>query len=64
MGALYENLNLNNMGTVDANSTANALEIGGNGAITNAGTFEATAGGTLILGNQTVSHGAGKDYSL
>ena len=59
VGALYPDLNVLNMGTIDANSTANALEIGGNGTITNQSLFEATAGGTLILGSQTVNNSGG-----
>jgi hypothetical protein len=46
----YGNLNLTNSGTIDGNSTSNALEIGGSGSsFVNTGLLEATAGGTLIL---------------
>jgi hypothetical protein len=49
-GALYQNLSLNNSGTIDANSSGNTLTIGGTGtAITNTGLFEASNSGTLDL---------------
>ena len=43
------NLNLGNAGTINANSTTNALQIGGDGSVTNTGTFKASGGGTLDL---------------
>ena len=43
------NLNLDNAGTINGNSTTNALQIGGSGSVTNTGTFKASAGGTLDL---------------
>ena len=50
LGALYENLSLNNSGTIDSNISGGTLQIGGNGGtITNGGVFEATNGGTLDL---------------
>ena len=49
-GALYQNLSLTNSGTINANTAANGLTIGGTGsAVVNTGLFEATAGGTLLL---------------
>src|SRR5208283_134060 len=46
----YEDLSLDNTGTINANSSGNTLSIQGTGtSITNAGTFEATGGGTLNL---------------
>ena len=46
----FGNLNLDNGGTINGNSTVDALQIGGNGGVVaNHGTMEATAGGTLIL---------------
>ncbi len=47
IGALYQNLNLNNTGTINANITGQTLWIAGTGQVTNNGTFKATAGGTL-----------------
>jgi hypothetical protein len=48
--AVYPDLSLDNVGTIDANSSGNTLAIGGSGtSITNTGTFEATGGGVLSL---------------
>jgi fibronectin-binding autotransporter adhesin len=48
-GPVFQNLSLNNSGTIDAN-VSSALTIGGTGgSFTNSGVFEATAGGTLNL---------------
>ena len=52
-------LAINNKGTIDANSSGQNLNLGqGGGALTNTGTFEATAGGHLFLA-QAIS-GAGQ----
>ena len=52
-------LAINNKGTIDANSSGQSLNLGqGGGALTNTGTFEATAGGHLFLA-QAIS-GAGQ----
>ena len=49
-GALYQNLSLNNSGTINANSAGDTLSIQGNGSsMTNTGLLEATGGGTLSL---------------
>ena len=43
-------LAINNRGTIDANSSGQSLNLGqGGGALTNTGTFEATAGGHLFV---------------
>src|ERR1039458_350476 len=47
-GITYQDLSLNNSGTINANSNGNTLEIGGTGSsMINTGLFEATNGGTL-----------------
>ncbi len=49
-GPVYQNLSLNNSGTIDANSSGNTLSIQGTGgSIVNSGLFEATNGGILNL---------------
>ena len=57
----YQNLNLNNTGTINANSSGNTLSVQGTGsAITNAGLFEATNGGTLnVATSAAVDNSAG-----
>jgi PEP-CTERM motif len=47
-GALFQNLSINNSGTILANSAGNTLTVGGTGALTGTGTLQ-TAGGTLNL---------------
>jgi len=44
---VYPNLSLANTGTIDANSSGNALVIAGSGTVTNTGLMEATGGGRL-----------------
>ena len=49
-GPDYQNLSLNNSGTIDANVAGNTLSIQGTGgSVTNSGLMEATLGGTLNL---------------
>jgi hypothetical protein len=60
----YQNLSLNNTGTINANSSGNTLSIQGTGgSIINAGLFEATNGGTLNLATATAINNAGKTIS-
>ena len=49
VGSLYQDLSLNNTGTVNSNSSGNTLTIAGSGVITNTGLLEATGGGILDL---------------
>ncbi len=48
-----------NQGTIDANQSANALTINVNDGLTNSGTLEATAGGTLVVQNSLVNNTSG-----
>ena len=60
----YENLSLNNSGTINANATNNTLTIGGDGgAITDSGLMEATNGGTLSLASAAAINNAGGTIS-
>lgn len=59
-GPVYQNLSLNNSGTIDGNAAVSALVIGGDGSsIINSGTFEATGGGTLTLQPTAAINNAG-----
>jgi hypothetical protein len=56
----FQNLSLDNKGTINANSTANALEIAGTGgSVTNTGALKATGGGTLILAPSAAINNSG-----
>jgi len=48
-GSLYQNLNVINNGTINANSNGNTLSIQGTGNVTNNNVLEATNGGTLNI---------------
>jgi fibronectin-binding autotransporter adhesin len=57
---VYQNLSLNNQGTINANLNGQTLEIAGNGSsIVNSGLVEATNGGILDLASQAVVNNAG-----
>src|SRR5271157_3449377 len=52
----YGNMALNNQGTIDANQSANLLEIQTSYGVTNTGTLEATNGATLELYGDTYTN--------
>ena len=74
VGADYPYLSLNNSGTINANSNANTLIMGGSGtAYTNSGTLEATGGGILDIavpdpindsGGKITSSGSGSTVEI
>jgi fibronectin-binding autotransporter adhesin len=59
-GILFQNLNLSNSGTINANTNTAVLEIAGSGAsIVNTGLLEATNGGILTLATSTLLNNGG-----
>ncbi len=50
-------LTLSNTGTVNANASAGPLQLNGSGGVTNTGTLEATAGGTLDIQTDVTNTG-------
>jgi hypothetical protein len=63
--ATYQDLSLNNVGTIDANSPGNTLSIQGTGgSIINAGTFEATNGGILNVNTNAAVQNFGTIASM
>ena len=59
-GLTFQNLNLNNTATINANSSGNTLSIIGTGSsISNSGTLEATGGGILTLATTAAINNSG-----